>query len=177
MKSHLLLQPSVRRRAVAFTALLLMLGSIAAWWRACESVGQQRTNTVRLQSQLRDTERSIALPSDAQTGTPWPEALPGVVSAPHVLGQIRAAADERAVVVLSISVSSQAPSVATQGRLLVDLDLRGTYAALKEAISEVLSREPGHVLVQAMSYRRRVGARDLDSHVQLVWLTRPLSQK
>jgi len=103
--------------------------------------------------------------------------LPVAISTPEVLGRIRTAVDDRAVVVLSIGVSNQAPSLATQGRLLVDLDLRGTYAALKEAVAEVLSREPGHVLVQAMSYRRRGGAKDLDSHVQLVWLTRPLLQQ
>lgn len=142
----------------------------------------------------------------APTGDPTPFAarLPLTQPSARAVAHLREAAEAQSVLVTAISTAHQAPTATTLGRMSLDVQLRGSYVAIKTVLADVLTRDAQQAVLQQLSLRRAnpaspagmapMGAMnpmnaarpvtgmttppggDLEARVVATWLSRPLAE-
>ena len=126
---------------------------------------------------------AAAPPVDA---SPFATRLPLTQSSARAVTHLREAAESQSVLVTTISASQQPPTANTLGRMNLDVNLRGSYAAIKTVLAEVLGRDAQQAVLQQLSLRRASAAApgaiaspaggDLEARVVATWLSRPLAE-
>ena len=142
----------------------------------------------------------------APTGDPTPFAarLPLTQPSARAVAHLREAAEAQSVLVTAISTAHQAPTATTLGRMSLDVQLRGSYVAVKTVLADVLTRDAQQAVLQQLSLRHAnpaspagmapMGAMntmnaarpmagmttpsggDLEARVVATWLSRPLAE-
>ena len=117
--------------------------------------------------------------------SPFATRLPLTQSSARAVTHLREAAESQSVLVTTISTSQQTPTANTLGRMNLDVNLRGSYAAIKTVLAEVLGRDAQQAVLQQLSLRRASAAApgaianpaggDLEARVVATWLSRPLA--
>jgi hypothetical protein len=118
---------------------------------------------------------------------PFATRLPLTQSSARAVTHLREAAESQSVLVTTISATQQAPTANTLGRLNLDVNLRGSYAAIKTVLAEVLGRDAQQAVLQQLSLRRASAAApgaaianpaggELEARVVATWLSRPLAE-
>lgn len=137
--------------------------------------------------------------------TPFAARLPLTQPSSRAVTHLREAAEAQSVLVTAISTAHQPPTANTLGRMSLDVNLRGSYAAIKTVLAEVLTRDAQQAVLQQLSLRRAAGAApagispmggmggmnrpapmgagigapsggDLEARVVATWLSRPLAE-
>jgi hypothetical protein len=78
------------------------------------------------------------------------------------------------VAFVSVSGTPRAATVQTLGRTELSITLRGAYPKLKTVLAQTLDRFPD-LIVQRLTMRRMATPADLEAHVELLLLARPLA--
>jgi hypothetical protein len=144
--------------------------------------------------------RAKAAAAPAADASPFATRLPLTQSSARAVTHLREAAESQSVLVTAISTAHQAPTASTLGRMSLDVNLRGSYAAIKTVLAELLTRDAQQAVLQQISLRRAPGTApnpaggfapmntmnaarpmgapaggDLEARVVATWLSRPLS--
>jgi len=145
--------------------------------------------------------KTAAVPADDRT--PFAARLPLSQPSARAVAHLREAAEAQSVLVTAISTAHQAPTGTTLGRMSLDVQLRGSYVAIKTVLADVLTRDAQQAVLQQLSLRRAnpaspagmapMGAMntmnaarpmtgmttpggDLEARVVATWLSRPLAE-
>ena len=146
--------------------------------------------------------RAKAATAPAANASPFATRLPLTQSSARAVTHLREAAESQSVLVTAISTAHQAPTASTLGRMSLDVNLRGSYAAIKTVLAELLTRDAQQAVLQQISLRRAPGAApnaaggfapmntmntarpmgapaggDLEARVVATWLSRPLADQ
>lgn len=148
--------------------------------------------------------RAKAAAAPAADVSPFAARLPLTQSSARAVTHLREAAESQSVLVTSISTAHQAPTASTLGRMSLDVNLRGSYAAIKTVLAELLTRDAQQAVLQQISMRRAPGTApnpaggfapmnamntmngmnagrpaggDLEARVVATWLSRPLADR
>ena len=136
--------------------------------------------------------------------SPFALRLPLTQPSARAVAHLREAAEAQSVLVTAISTANQAPTGTTLGRMSLDVQLRGSYVAIKTVLADVLTRDAQQAVLQQLSLRRAnpaspagmapMGAMnpmnaarpvtgmttpsggDLEARVVATWLSRPLAE-
>lgn len=136
--------------------------------------------------------------------SPFALRLPLTQPSARAVAHLREAAEAQSVLVTAISTAHQAPTGTTLGRMSLDVQLRGSYVAIKTVLADVLTRDAQQAVLQQLSLRRAnpaspagmapMGAMnpmnaarpvtgmttppggDLEARVVATWLSRPLAE-
>lgn len=133
-------------------------------------VSWERSQTQRVQTEVAELERIMALPGspDEQRSAPSVVEWPLRRSVDEVIQQAGLAAARSGVNIRSLSVSHQAASPAARGRVNVAVSAGGSYAALKASQSDVLARFPALAVQNLRMQAAAGGAAALES--QWTWV-------
>ncbi|WP_377160394.1 GspMb/PilO family protein [Roseateles sp. UC29_93] len=101
--------------------------------------------------------RAKAAAAPAADVSPFAARLPLTQSSARAVTHLREAAESQSVLVTSISTAHQAPTASTLGRMSLDVNLRGSYAAIKTVLAELLTRDAQQAVLQQISMRRAPG--------------------
>ncbi|WP_431045602.1 hypothetical protein [Roseateles sp. L2-2] len=102
--------------------------------------------------------RAKAAAAPAADVSPFAARLPLTQSSARAVTHLREAAESQSVLVTAISTAQQAPTANTLGRMSLDVNLRGSYAAIKTVLAELLTRDAQQAVLQQISLRRATGA-------------------
>ena len=148
--------------------------------------------------------RAKAAVAPAGDPTPFAARLPLTQPSARAVAHLREAAEAQSVLVTAISTAHQAPTATTLGRMSLDVQLRGSYVAIKTVLADVLTRDAQQAVLQQLSLRRANPASpagtapmaamntmnaarpmtgmttpsggDLEARVVATWLSRPLAE-
>ena len=84
--------------------------------------------------------RAKAAVAPAGDPTPFAARLPLTQPSARAVAHLREAAEAQSVLVTAISAAHQAPTATTLGRMSLDVQLRGSYVAIKTVLADVLTR-------------------------------------
>ncbi len=161
---------SVARLVIASClALASAIGSTA--WRV-DVVRQSRA----LELDLEATKQALA-----STNTTAPTALKvdfahGLSDAPAVdpvVRELQRASTEAGAAFVALTATPRPATLQALGRIELAVSLRGAYPKLKSILAQTLDRFPG-LIVQRLTIRRLSTPLELEAHVDLMLLTRPL---
>ena len=152
---------------------------------------------------LADLHAKVAAAPPADS-SPFTLRLPLTQPSARAVAHLREAAEAQSVLVTAISTAHQAPTGTTLGRMSLDVQLRGSYVAIKTVLADVLTRDAQQAVLQQLSLRRAnpaspagmapMGAMnpmnaarpmtgmttpsggDLEARVVATWLSRPLAE-
>lgn len=190
----------------AWFAVALVPPAIAGglWLGARESEHLAQAQAQATRATLADL-RAKAAAAPLADQTPFAARLPLTQPSARAVTHLREAAEAQAVLVTAISATHQPPTANTLGRMSLDVNLRGSYAAIKTVLAEVLTRDAQQAVLQQLSLRRAAGMApvgmnamnpmnaprpappgavpamaapgggDLEARVVATWLSRPLA--
>lgn len=187
--------------AIAILVPPLVAGGFLLAARHAERLALSRGQADRAElAQLR--ARVAAAPS--ADPTPFTLRLPLSQPSARAVAHLREAAEAQSVLVTAISTAHQVPTGTTLGRMSLDVQLRGSYVAIKTVLADVLTRDAQQAVLQQLSLRRAnpaspagmapMGAMnpmnaarpvtgmttppggDLEARVVATWLSRPLAE-
>ena len=187
--------------AIAVLVPPLVAGGILLAARHAERLALARDHVNRAElGELR--AKAAAVPADDHT--PFAARLPLTQPSARAVAHLREAAEAQSVLVTAISTAHQAPTGTTLGRMSLDVQLRGSYVAIKTVLADVLTRDAQQAVLQQLSLRRAnpaspagmapMGAMnpmnaarpmagmttpsggDLEARVVATWLSRPLAE-
>lgn len=101
------------------------------------------------------------------------QRLPAAIAVEPVVRELQRSSAALGVAFVSVSNAGRAATLQTLGRGELAITLRGAYPKLKTVLAETLDRFPG-LIVQRLTLRRMATPTDLEAHVDLVLVTRPL---
>jgi hypothetical protein len=171
---HLPLFPlhSVPGRHLVVTALVLSVALASVVWHLIverQSIGLE-ASVGQMRQRLPDPPTASAVEA---TNVDFAEELPINPSIDPIVREFQRAGTELGVAFVSVSSTPHVATVQTLGRTELTIALRGTYPKLKGVLAVALDRFPA-LLVQRLSLRRTTAANDLEAHVDLVLLSRPV---
>lgn len=187
--------------AIAVLVPPLVAGGFLVAARHAERLALSHDQATRAElAQLR-ARVAAAPPADS---SPFALRLPLSQPSARAVAHLREAAEAQSVLVTAISTSHQAPTGTTLGRMSLDVQLRGSYVAIKTVLADVLTRDAQQAVLQQLSLRRAnpaspagmapMGAMnpmnaarpmtgtttpsggDLEARVVATWLSRPLAE-
>ena len=199
LKQRLSHAPTAVWVAVALVPPLLA-GALLIFARQAEHLSLAHEQATRTELAALRAKAATAPTADA---SPFAVRLPLTQSSARAVTHLREAAESQSVLVTSISTAQQAPTANTLGRMSLDVNLRGSYAAIKTVLAELLTRDAQQAVLQQISLRRAAGAApnpaggfapmnamngmntvrpmtapvggDLEARVVATWLSRPLA--
>ena len=160
-------------RWLAASGALLALALAASAWR----VGLDRqaqglgTSTAALRQQL-----NAALVSGGASAarSDFARGLPEALSVEPVVRELQRSSAAEGASFVSVSSTPRPATSQTLGRVELAITLRGAYPKLKTVLAQTLDRFP-HLVVQRLTLRRMAAPVDLEAHVDLVLLARPVA--
>jgi hypothetical protein len=187
--------------AIAVLVLPLVAGGFLVAARHAERLALSHDQAARAElAQLR-ARVAAGPPADS---SPFALRLPLSQPSARAVAHLREAAEAQSVLVTAISAAHQAPTGTTLGRMSLDVQLRGSYVAIKTVLADVLTRDAQQAVLQQLSLRRAnpaspagmapMGAMnpmnaarpvtgmttppggDLEARVVATWLSRPLAE-
>jgi hypothetical protein len=175
----------------------LVAGALLVVARQAEHLALAHEQAARTELAALRAKAATAPTADA---SPFAARLPLTQSSARAVTHLREAAESQSVLVTAISTAHQAPTASTLGRMSLDVNLRGSYAAIKTVLAELLTRDAQQAVLQQISLRRAPGAApnaaggfapmntmnaarpmgapaggDLEARVVATWLSRPLA--
>ncbi len=160
------------RWAVA-SALVLSAALAASLWRLDRDREARGLNTsiTALRQQLHSA--SVTAVADVP-GPDFSQALPESSTTELVVRELQRSSAEVGAAFVSVSSAPRAATLQALGRTELSITLRGAYPKLKTVLAQTLDRFP-NLIVQRLTLRRMVAPADLEAHLDLVLLARPLA--
>jgi len=173
LRSSFSMIPLPTLRWVAASAVMLALALAASVWR------------VGLDRQAHDLATSItplrhqlgAATTEGAGPTPEPDfaqTLPEATPIDAIVRELQRSSADAGAAFVSVSSTPRAATPQTLGRTELSVSLRGAYPKLKTVLAQTLDRFP-HLVVQRLTLRRMATPVDLEAHVDLVLLARPMA--
>lgn len=109
--------------------------------------------------------------------TPEPDfarGLPEASGIEPIVRELQRSSAAEGTAFVSLSSTPRPATPQTLGRTELSVTLRGAYPKLKVVLAQALDRFPG-LVVQRLTLRRMATPADLEAHVDLVLLARPLT--
>lgn len=160
-------------RWLAASAAMLALALAASVWR----VGLDRqahdlaTSITALRQQL---SAAVAEGADPAPEPDFAQSLPESSSIDAIVRELQRSSAEVGAAVVSVSSTPRAATPQTLGRTELSVSLRGAYPKLKTVLAQTLDRFP-QLVVQRLTLRRMAAPVDLEAHLDLVLLARPVA--
>lgn len=160
-------------RWLATSGAMLALALAASVWR------------VRLDRQAHDLVTSIkalhqqlnAAVAEGAGPAPKPDFVQGLAEASSIdaiVRELQRSSAEVGAAFVSVSSTPRAATPQTLGHTELSVTLRGAYPKLKTVLAQTLDRFP-NLVVQRLTLRRMAAPADLEAHVDLVLLARPVA--
>ena len=161
----------MKRRAIGPGLALSALAAVSAWhFELDHKAGELNASVAGLRQKLQAASATGGADLQAVDFT---QRLPAAMVVEPVVRELQRSSAALGVAFVSVSSAGRAPSLQTLGRGELAITLRGAYPKLKTVLAETLDRFP-ELIVQRLTLRRMATPADLEAHVDLVLVTRPL---
>jgi len=160
-------------RWLAASGAMLALALAASAWR----VGIDRqthdfaTSIASLHQQLNAGSAEWAASAPERD---FAQGLPEASAIDAIIRELQRSSAEVGTAFASVSSTPHAATPQTLGRTELSVSLRGAYPKLKTVLAQTLDRFP-NLVVQRLTLRRMTAPVDLEAHVDLVLLVRPVA--
>jgi len=160
-------------RWLAASAVMLALALATTVWR----VGLDRqahdlaTSLTALHQQ---SSAAVAAGAGTAPEPDFAQSLPEASSIDAIVRELQRSSAEVGAAFVSVSGTPRAATPQTLGRTELSVSLRGAYPKLKTVLAQTLDRFP-QLVVQRLTLRRMAAPVDLEAHVDLVLLARPVA--
>jgi len=160
-------------RWVAMSGVMLALASAASVYRL--GLDRQEHDLATSITSLRQQLNAAVTEGAGPTPEPdFAQALPEATPIDAIVRELQRSSADAGSAFVSVSSTPRAPTPQTLGRTELSVSLRGAYPKLKTVLAQTLDRFP-HLVVQRLTLRRMAAPVDLEAHVDLVLLARPVA--
>jgi hypothetical protein len=159
--------PSTGAAALAVAALLALTAGL--WhWQVVRRLDLSATSVAHLRRELALSASMLESP-----GADFAQRLPANLSIDPVVSEFQRSSGRNGVTFVSVSAAPRDATVQMLGRTALSVTLRGSYPNLKIVLGESMACFPALVL-QHMALRRLASPNELEAHLELLEVTRPL---
>ena len=164
---------SATLRWLAASGAMLALALAASAWRV--GLDRQTHDLATSITALRQQLNAAAAEGAGSAAEPdFAQGLPEASSVDAVVRELQRSSAEVGTAFVSVSSTPRVATQQTLGRTELSITLRGAYPKLKTVLAQTLDRFP-NLVVQRLTLRRMVAPVDLEAHLDLVLLARPLA--